>query len=61
MDKIKKVVYLEYAILSLMLTITLLPLFDAITSIFIILFLFILAMTLLYFRVLFIRNKILEF
>lgn len=61
MDKIKKVVYLEYAILSLMLIITILPLFDVITSIFIILFLFILAMTLLYFRVLFIRNKVLEF
>jgi hypothetical protein len=61
MDQIKVVVYLEYAIMSIMLIVGLLPLFDAVTSIFIILFLFMLAMTLLYFRDLFFRKKISDF
>lgn len=61
MDQMKVFVYLEYAIITIMLIIGLLPLFDAVTSIFIILFLFALAMTLLYFRDLFFRNKISEF
>jgi hypothetical protein len=61
MDQMKVFVYLEYAIITIMLIIGLLPLFDAVTSIFIILFLFVLAMTLLYFRDLFFRTKISEF
>ena len=40
-----------------MLIVGLLPLFDAVTSIFIILFLFVFSMALLYFGNLFLRNK----
>jgi hypothetical protein len=55
------VVYLEYVIIALMLIVGLLPLFDNITSIFIIIFLFMFAMALMYFRNLFSRKKILDF
>lgn len=55
MDRIKVIIYLEYVILSIILIVGLLPLFDPITSIFIIFLLFGLAMTLLYFRTLFLK------
>jgi hypothetical protein len=60
-DRIKMVVYLEYVIISVMLIIGLFPLLDAVTSIFIILFLFVSAMALLYFRSLFLRQKTRDF
>ena len=61
MDQIKMVVYLEYVIIAIMLIVGLLPLFDAVTSIFIILFLFVFSMALLYFRSLFLRKEFRDF
>lgn len=58
MNQMKLVIYLEYVIIAIMLIVALLPVFDAITSIFIILFLFVFAMTVLYFRILFLRIQI---
>ena len=55
------VVYLEYVIIALMLIVGLLPLLDNVTSIFIIIFLFVFFMALLYFRSLFSRKKSLDF
>jgi hypothetical protein len=60
-DLIKMVVYSVYAIIAIMLIVGLLPLFDAVTSIFIILFLFVFAIALLYFGNLFLRKKSLDF
>jgi hypothetical protein len=55
------VVHLVYVIIAIMLIIGLLPLFDAVTSIFSILFLFVFAMALLYFGNLFLRKKSMDF
>jgi len=57
MDQIKVIIYLVCVILAIILIVGLLPLFDPITSIFIILLLFGLAMTLLYFRILFSKKN----
>ncbi len=61
MDQTKIVVYLAYAIIAIILVVGLFPLFDAVTSIFIILFLFAFAMTLLYFGNVFLRKKSWDF
>ena len=61
MDQIKVVKYLVYVIFSIIVMVGSLPLFDPVISIFIILLLFLLAMTLLYFRNLLMRKKIWDF
>lgn len=57
MGQINVIIYLVCVILAIILIVGLLPLFDPITSIFIILLLFGLAMTLLYFRILFSKKN----
>jgi len=57
MGQKKMVVYLEYVILAIILIVGLLSIFDAVTSIFIILLLFVFAMTLLYFGDIFLIEK----
>jgi hypothetical protein len=57
MGQINVIIYLVCVILVIILIVGLLPLFDPITSIFIILLLFGLAMTLLYFRTLFSKKN----
>ena len=61
MEQKKIVAYVEYMIIAVILIVALLPLFDAVTSIFIILFLFAIAMALLYFRILLFRNEFYEY
>jgi hypothetical protein len=61
MEQKKIVAYIEYIIIAIILIVASLPLFDAVTSIFIILFLFTIAMALLYFRILLFRNEFFEF
>lgn len=61
MGQTKIVVYLEYVIFFIILIVGLLPLFDTVTSIFIILFLFVFSMALLYFGDLIFGNKYQDF
>ncbi len=61
MGQTKIIVYIEYVILAIILIVGLLPLFDAVTSILIILLLFVFAMTLLYFGDIFLTKKSKDF